>query len=39
LIDIVGKTEPCRRGYWLVAPRPQWRQKKVQALVSALTSG
>jgi LysR family glycine cleavage system transcriptional activator len=36
-IDIAGKTEPCRRGYWLVAPRPQWRQKKVQALVAALT--
>lgn len=25
------------RGYWLVAPLPQWRQKKVQALVAALT--
>jgi LysR family glycine cleavage system transcriptional activator len=37
MIDIAGKTEPCRRGYWLVAPRPQWRQKKVQALVAALT--
>lgn len=36
-IDIAGKAEPCRRGYWLVAPRPQWRQKKVQALVAALT--
>jgi LysR family transcriptional regulator, glycine cleavage system transcriptional activator len=32
-----GEPEPCRRGYWLVAPRPQWRQKKVQALVAALT--
>jgi LysR family glycine cleavage system transcriptional activator len=31
-----GEPEPCRRGYWLVAPRPQWRQKKVQALVAAL---
>ena len=37
MVDIAGKTEPCRRGYWLVAPRPQWRQKKVQALVAALT--
>jgi LysR family glycine cleavage system transcriptional activator len=36
MIDLSGKTEPCRRGYWLVAPRPQWRQKKVQALVAAL---
>jgi LysR family glycine cleavage system transcriptional activator len=35
-----GKTfEPCRRGYWLVAPLPQWRQKKVKALVAALTAG
>ncbi len=23
--------------YWLIAPTPQWRQKKVQALVAALT--
>ena len=26
-----------RRAYWLVAPRPQWRQKKVRALVAHLT--
>ena len=26
-----------RRGYWLVAPPPQWRQKKVRALVEYLT--
>ncbi len=26
------------RGYWLVAPLPQWRQKKVKALVEALTA-
>jgi LysR family transcriptional regulator, glycine cleavage system transcriptional activator len=38
MLDIGGKAEPCRRGYWLVAPRPQWRQKKVQALVAALTA-
>lgn len=31
-----GEPEPCRRGYWLVAPAPQWRQKKVRALVAAL---
>lgn len=30
--------EPCRRSYWLVAPLPQWRQKKVRALVAALTA-
>ena len=32
------ETEPCRRAYWLAAPVPQWRQKKVQALVAALTA-
>lgn len=26
------------RGYWLLAPPPQWRQKKVRALVAALAS-
>ena len=30
---------PCRRAYWLVAPLPQWRQKKVKALVAYLTGG
>ncbi|WP_116090215.1 LysR family transcriptional regulator [Sphingomonas crusticola] len=25
-------------GYWLIAPVPQWRQKKVKALVAALTA-
>lgn len=30
--------EPCRRTYWLVAPAPQWRQKKVKALVAFLTA-
>lgn len=37
---IVAKSEPerSRRGYWLVAPLPQWRQKKVKALVAALSS-
>jgi LysR family glycine cleavage system transcriptional activator len=32
-----GNTEPCRRAYWLLAPLPQWRQKKVRALVAFLT--
>jgi LysR family glycine cleavage system transcriptional activator len=27
-----------RRAYWMVAPLPQWRQKKVKALVEFLTS-
>ncbi|MBV1917453.1 MAG: LysR family transcriptional regulator [Sphingomonadaceae bacterium] len=38
ILQIVGEAEPCRRGYWLVAPRPQWRQKKVKDLVAALTA-
>lgn len=32
-----GDPEPCRQAFWLVAPRPQWRQKKVRALVAHLT--
>ena len=32
-----GPAEPCRRAYWLLAPLPQWRQKKVKALVAFLT--
>jgi LysR family glycine cleavage system transcriptional activator len=36
-IAALQPAEPSRRGYWLVAPAPQWRQKKVRALVSALT--
>lgn len=34
----LGTVEDSRRGYWLVAPLPQWRQKKVRALVGALTA-
>ena len=33
-----GEAVPYRLGYWLVAPLPQWRQKKVRALVEALTA-
>jgi LysR family glycine cleavage system transcriptional activator len=33
-----GPAEPGRRAYWLVAPLPQWRQKKVKALIAFLTS-
>lgn len=29
--------EPTGKTYWLVAPTPQWRQKKVKAIVAALT--
>ena len=28
--------KPGAKGYWLIAPVPQWRQKKVKALVAAL---
>lgn len=37
--DLIGAMIPSRRGYWLVAPLPQWRQKKVRELVAALTAG
>lgn len=36
-VAAIGPSEPTRRGYWLVAPLPQWRQKKVKALVAFLT--
>jgi LysR family transcriptional regulator, glycine cleavage system transcriptional activator len=35
-IATVGEPRPSRLGYWFVAPTPQWRQKKVRALVDAL---
>ncbi|MHA6318141.1 LysR substrate-binding domain-containing protein [Altererythrobacter sp. CAU 1778] len=38
LLDVLEGPEPGRRSYWLVAPRPQWRQKKVRALVDFLTA-
>lgn len=37
-VEALEPAESGRRGYWLVAPLPQWRQKKVKALVSALAS-
>lgn len=37
-VAVTGAAQPSRLGYWLVAPTPQWRQKKVQALVEALGS-
>ena len=33
-----GDIEPARKAYWLVAPLPQWRQKKVKALVEYLSA-
>jgi LysR family glycine cleavage system transcriptional activator len=35
-VVVVGAAQPSRVGDWLVAPTPQWRQRKVQALVEAL---
>jgi LysR family transcriptional regulator, glycine cleavage system transcriptional activator len=37
-VRAVGTAEPVAAAYWLVAPLPQWRQKKVKALVEALTN-
>jgi LysR family glycine cleavage system transcriptional activator len=37
-IAIVAGPKPFAKGYWLIAPLPQWRQKKVRALVEALTA-
>ena len=37
-VHVVREAFPVRRGYWLVAPTPQWRQAKVKALVAALTA-
>ncbi|TPG54862.1 LysR family transcriptional regulator [Sphingomonas glacialis] len=34
----LGEAKAYRLGYWLVAPTPQWRQKKVKTLVAALTT-
>jgi LysR family transcriptional regulator, glycine cleavage system transcriptional activator len=30
--------KPADKAYWLIAPLPQWRQKKVRSLVAALTA-
>jgi len=38
-VRALGEAEEGRRAYWLVAPLPQWRQKKVRALVAALQAG
>ena len=37
-VVIIGDARPSALGYWIVAPLPQWRQKKVRALVDALTA-
>ncbi|MBX3566177.1 MAG: LysR family transcriptional regulator [Sphingomonas sp.] len=37
-LAVAGEAKVSSLGYWLVAPLPQWRQKKVKALVDALAS-
>ena len=36
-LEVLEGPDDSRRAYWLVAPLPQWRQKKVKALVAFLT--
>jgi LysR family transcriptional regulator, glycine cleavage system transcriptional activator len=36
-VRAVDNAKPSDQAYWLIAPLPQWRQKKVKALVEALT--
>lgn len=37
-LESLGGPVDSRQGYWLVAPRPQWRQKKVKLLVDHLSA-
>ncbi|WP_033923031.1 LysR family transcriptional regulator [Sphingomonas sp. 37zxx] len=37
-VVMIGEPKSYPSGYWLVAPLPQWRQKKVRALVDALAA-
>ncbi|QSB45622.1 LysR family transcriptional regulator [Altererythrobacter sp. FM1] len=37
-LEVLEGPDEGRRAYWLVAPTPQWRQKKVRALVAFLTA-
>jgi LysR family transcriptional regulator, glycine cleavage system transcriptional activator len=36
-VRAIGVHKTSAKAYWLVAPLPQWRQKKVKALVAALS--
>jgi LysR family transcriptional regulator, glycine cleavage system transcriptional activator len=38
IVRVVGALNPAPQAYWLIAPLPQWRQKKVKMLVAALTA-
>lgn len=35
-LEVLNGPEPARRAYWLLAPPPQWRSRKVRALVGSL---
>jgi LysR family transcriptional regulator, glycine cleavage system transcriptional activator len=35
-VRAIDNAKPSEMAYWLIAPLPQWRQKKVKALVEAL---
>ena len=35
-VQVLDNAKPSEMAYWLIAPLPQWRQKKVKALVEAL---
>ncbi|MEJ7927766.1 LysR family transcriptional regulator [Sphingobium sp. AN641] len=37
-VRAVGNPVAASQSYWLIAPLPQWRQKKVKTLVEALTA-
>ena len=37
-LRVLEGPEPARRAYWLLAPTPQWRSRKVRALVAFLSS-
>jgi len=36
-VRATDNAKPSENAYWLVAPLPQWRQKKVRAIVEALS--
>ncbi|MEP5938622.1 MAG: LysR family transcriptional regulator [Erythrobacter sp.] len=38
VLEALAGPEDAQRSYWLVAPRPQWRTKKIKALVAHLTA-
>ena len=37
-LTALAEPEPATRAYWLLAPAPQWRSKKVRALVAYLSA-